>query len=204
MISLGSLHSKLFTALVHAPMCQRLVQEYRAKPTIKYGTWLSASLFVLYLALVIKDENELISTNLAQVDARLAKIEQIQAEHFWFDRLEAEQQNIASLENAIRRAETKSLAKAQMQATLTEFGNNVLQQSRVNVSDPVYFGRYFNREVHTVSAELRGRMIKGEVLTILDSLARSPYLQEIELLNLEFTQNRQVHIIIKAYFFIPE
>lgn len=182
----------------------QLKNEYHSKPTIKYGCWSIAGILFFYFSLAISDEAANVESSLAQINARLLRVEQVQSEMFWFERLSSEQANSETIKNAIRRADTKSLAKAQMQSNFTAFAKKELQQARVNVSDPIYFGKYYGNEIFTVSVELRGRMKKGAELKVLESLATSPFLQEVEKLDLEFQQNRQLHLVIKSYFFISE
>ncbi len=183
---------------------QRLKSEYESKPTVKYGAWVMTAMLVLYLSLVISDEAEIIETNLEQANSRLARIEQVQSEQFWFERLATEESNIESIKSAIRNAKTKSLAKAQMQASFTDFAKEALQQPRVSVSEPVYAGDYYGQKLYTVNTELRGKVKKGAALNVLSELAKTPHVQEVEMFDVEFQQNRQFRIIVKSYFFIPE
>lgn len=196
--------SDFYHSLFNSAQLRQLKNEYDSKPIVRYGLWSVLGTLIFYIALVISDEADEVHGNLKQLNARLAKIEHVQSERFWFDRLAVEKRNIQSIEKAIREANTKSLAKAQMQANFTSFSKDDIEQSRVTVSDPIFFGNYYGKAMYTVNVELRGRVRKGSAFKILENLAMTPFLQEIERFEIEFQQNRQFQLMIKSYFFIPE
>ena len=181
-----------------------LRSEYQSKPIIKYGVWFGIAIVAFYVVLIITDEANLLERDLQQMSTRLSKVEQVQAEDFWFERLEFEEKNANKLQKSLRIAETSSLAKAQIQTYLTSFSEKWLEQSSINVSNPIFLGNYYGRDVYTVSAELRGRVRKGKAVYIFDNLARMQYVQEVDRLSIEFQRNRQMTLITKSYFFIQE
>jgi hypothetical protein len=182
---------------------RQIQTEFATKPIMKFGAWLIFGIVILYTGLVISDETASIRNDYENVKNQLSRVKQIQSEHFWSDRLDVERKNAEGIKKAIRQASSTSLAKAQIQTVFSDLArNHEILQPRINATEPLLYGKYDSRDVYTVSVELRGRLKKGRILNIINELARAENLQEIQRLDIDFEQNRRIHLIISTYFFI--
>lgn len=178
--------------------------EYQTKPVIKYGYWVMLFTMAFYVLLVVSDESDVLESELEQLVTRLTRVEQVQAEKFWQERLELERENASQIAAKFRTAETVSLAKAQIQSYFASRITSRLDQSSINVEEPLYFGNFYDKEVFTVRAEIRGKIRTGDALSLFEDIAKITSVHQVDKFDIEFSRNKRVSLVINSYFFIAE
>jgi hypothetical protein len=178
--------------------------EYQTKPVIKYGYWVMLFTMAFYVLLVVSDESDVLESELDQLVTRLTRVEQVQAEKFWQERLELERENASQVAAKFWTAETVSLAKAQIQSYFASRITSRLDQSSINVEEPLYFGNFYDKEVFTVRAEIRGKIRTGDALSLFEDIAKITSVHQVDKFDIEFSRNKRVSLVINSYFFIAE
>ena len=175
-----------------------LREEFATNIRVRLGVWCVLAMVFLYWILVRSDDLEAAHAEYAGEIARLERAQEARADEDWPLLLEVEQRAGALLTANFWQAETEGVARARLQATLTELAGEVeLRDPRVQpgVTQPVADAP----DVWRVQARLTARHRIGAELRLLHAFATHPKKLVVDRLNISQTQSR-VNILVSAYF----
>ncbi len=187
------------------PTLNDSLQQWRDNLRLRIGVWAIVFILLFFIVLWLGDLGQEVHRQYLQVHNRLAKVEAIQQQSEWPERLIAEQRVQKDLLSQLRASTSESLARASLQSELEAVARDIeLKQSRINITQPVLVGEVAGQRLYKVSGELRGGLQKSNLLKLVERLSQERKLQQVEHFDIEFSRNRRCHLIVSAYFVIGE
>lgn len=166
---------------------------------LRAGVWAILLLIVLYFVLVVADLSDELSSQYQQQYERLIKVQKLQGQDFWQERRRHELAINQKLLTRMRRAESESLARADLQVEIEE----VLRLARLR-SPSISMGTFEPMQdlegVQKLSAQINAQLNKGSALELLKALAEIQSLLTVERFDMTLDRNRRVQMQITAYF----
>lgn len=167
---------------------------------LRIGVWVILLILVLYIVLVVADIAAEVSDQYQQVHTRLLKVQNLEGQDYWADRLAIEKAVSRELLARVQQSSSESLARAGLQVEIDKIIKSAqLKSASLNLGafEPVK-----GTNLYRLAAELTAQMSKGSALTMLEAFASYQSLVGVEMFEMTLDGNRRIHVQFSVYFSI--
>jgi hypothetical protein len=178
--------------------------QLHANPRLRWMLWGVAYILVLYVALSVHEWRQVGSDTIAQLQRTSSRLDQLQHQPQWPDRLKQEQQLSAQLRNRLWEAQSESLAEADVQNYLRKLmadHNLANYRPRLAPSERIEIA---GEAVIKVTAEVSGSLAADQIDHLLKALADNPKFIAIERFGYASQRAGQLDMLVTVYFLVVE
>lgn len=178
--------------------------QLHANPRLRWMVWGVAYILVLYFALSVNDWRQAGDETIAQLQRTSAKLDQLQHQTQWPERLKHEQQLGTQLRGRLWEAQSESLADADVQNYLRKLmaDHNVLNyRPRLAPSERVEIA---GESLIKVTAEISGSLATSQIDHLLKALADNPKFIAVERFGYAPQRAGQLDMLVSVYFLVVD
>ena len=184
------------------PYWLQLNEQLRANQRLRWMVWGIAYIFIVYFALVLGEWRQEHNQTLEQLQRTSLRLEQLQHQSQWPERIEQEKAIAASLRPRLWVTQSEGLAEADVQNYLRKLmTDHNVQAYRPRLAPPESISAG-NEQLIKVTAEVSGSITADNVDKLLKALADHSRHIGIEQFNYHPQSNGQLSMIIAVYFLV--
>ena len=183
-------------------LIRQFQEELRINPRLIRLVWLAGYCFALLFVAGLMDTNDQLGFKAQKMLSDLARAGSVGNKEVWSDRLEQQKVYQSEMLRRCNNATNSGLASADIQTVLQQLlVRYELINSRLTVSEPELAGRGLGR----INGQITGRVVKGNLLPLLDSLENPSYFFSIERLVITVSSaGDAIDLLVSSCFQVTE
>lgn len=182
----------------------QLQSQLQGNPRLRWMLWGIAYILILYFALSLNDWRQANDEAIAQLQRTSARLDQLQHQTQWPERLQHEQELGVQLRTHLWETQSESLAEADVQNYLRRLmtDHNALNyRPRLAPTEKIEIA---GQALIKVTAEVSGSVASNQIDHLLKALADNPRFIAVERFGYSPQRAGQLDMMVTAYFLIVD